>query len=134
MVQANTSSHTFLTVVLCGEGFDDLPILDAERRIAEFGGDAQGYDEVAEMVLFEGDDMLRSLSIACASDHVALVKLIHEVANHCAMVGGQRCELLARAVETKVRKSLRIDVVPAVKAIKHELDLMLQRLSTRKVQ
>ncbi len=134
MVQANSCSHTFLTAVLYGEGFDELPILDADRRIAEFGGDTEGYNEVAEMVLFEGDDMLHSLSNVSARDHLALAKVIHEVANQCAMVGGQRCELLARAVETKVRKSLRLDVVPAVKAITQEFDLMLQRLSSRKVQ
>lgn len=134
MVQVTPCSHTFLTVALCGEGFDALPILDVDKRLAEFGGDTEGYEEVAEMVLFEGDDMLHSLSNVSALDHVALAAVIHEVANHCAMVGAQRCELLARAVETKVRKSLRFDVVPAVKAIRHEFDLMLQRLSSRRVQ
>lgn len=134
MVQTAPNSHLLVSVALCGEGFDALPILNVDKRLAEFGGDTEGYDEVAEMVLFEGDDMLHSLSNVSARDHVALAAVIHEVANHCAMVGAQRCEFLARAVETKVRKSLRIDLVSAVKAIQHEFDLMLQRLSSRKVQ
>ncbi len=134
MVQTAPNTHLLVCVALCGDEFGSLPVLDAGARITDFGGDVEGYDEVAEMVLFEGDDMLHSLSYVPARDCLALAAVIHEVANHCAMVGAQRCELLARVVETKVRKSLRIDLVPAVEAIQHEFDLMLQRLSSRKVQ
>ncbi len=126
------STHFLVTSALCGEAFDSLPVLDADTRIAEFGGDTQGYDEVAEMVLFEGDAMLRSLRNAPAAGSAALAAALHEVANNCAMVGGQRCALLTRAVEIKLRKYLRIDVVPAVRAIEFELTLMLQELSCRK--
>ena len=126
------STHFLVTAALCGDDFDSLPVLDADTRIAEFGGDTQGYDEVAEMVLFEGDAMLRSLRKASAAGSAALAAALHEVANNCAMVGGQRCALLTRAVEVKLRKHLRIDVVPAVRAIEFELTLMLQKLSRRK--
>ena len=133
MVQTASNSHLLVCVALCGDEFDSLPVLDAGARIIDFGGDIEGYDEVAEMVLIEGDDMLHSLSNVPARDCLALAAAIHEVANHCAMVGGQRCALLARAVEIKLRKPLPIDVACAVNAIKHELILMLQELSCRKV-
>lgn len=133
MVQTAPYSHSFVTAALCGEGFDSLPVLDMDMRIAEFGGDTEGYDEVAEMILLEGHDMLRSLSKLPAMDCVALAAVIHEATNNCALVGGQRCALLTRAVEMKLRRQLPIDVMAAVKAIKYELTLMLQELSCRKV-
>ena len=107
-------------------------MLDAQTRIAEFGGDTGGYEEVAEMVLFEGDAMRRSLREAPVAGRFALAEALHEVANNCAMVGAQRCALLARAVEIKLRKSLRVDIVPAIQAIETELNLMLQALACRK--
>ena len=117
---------------LCGDAYAAWPVLDAHTRIAEFGGDAEGYDEVAEMVLFEGDAMRRSLRAAPGADHAAVVAVLHEVANNCAMVGAQRCALLARAVEVKLRQSLSIDVTPAIQAIETELNLMLRELACRK--
>jgi hypothetical protein len=35
---------------LCGEVFLASPVLDARTRIAEFGGDIKGYDEVAQKI------------------------------------------------------------------------------------
>lgn len=134
MLQSAQSTHALVAADLCGDVFDSLPVpvLDAQARIAEFGGDTEGYDEVAEMVLFEGDAMLRSLRDGPAAGHVALAAVLHEVANNCAMVGAARCALLTRAVELKLRKSMPIDVLSAVQAIETELTLMLQALSCRR--
>jgi hypothetical protein len=81
---------------LCGEVFLASPVLDAHTRIAEFGGDIKGYDEVAEMVLLEADAMRRWLSEAPAVGQVVLAEALHEVANNCAIVGGQRCDETGR--------------------------------------
>lgn len=132
MVQTAPYMYSFVTAALCGEGFDSLPVLNEGMRIAEFSGDTEGYDEVAEMILFEGDHMLSALSNVPATDSRALAAVLHEVANNCAMVGGQRCALLARAVEMKLRSQLPVEVMAAVIAIKYELTLMLQKLSCRK--
>ena len=132
MLQSTPSNHAMQGTALCGDAFAAWPVLDTHTRIAEFGGDAEGYDEVAEMVLFEGDAMRRSLRAAPGADHAAVAAVLHEVANNCAMVGAQRCALLARAVEVKLRQSLSIDVTPAIQAIETELNLMLRELACRK--
>ena len=131
MMQSTQSTHATRDTALCGAAFAAWPVLDAHTRIAEFGGDAEGYDEVAEMVLFEGDAMRRSLRAAPGADHAAVVAVLHEVANNCAMVGAQRCALLARAVEIQLRQPTRLDVLSAIQAIETELTLMLQELSCR---
>jgi len=131
MLQSAQSTHIMVATALCGEVFHTLPVLDVQARIAEFGGDLKGYDEVAEMVLLEADVMRRWLSEAPAVGQVVLAEALHEVANNCAMVGAQRCALLTRAVEIKLRKSLRLDVLSAIRAIETELTLMLQELSRR---
>jgi hypothetical protein len=131
MLQSAQSTHAMVVAALCGDAFASLPVLDAQTRIAEFGGDVEGYDEVAEMVLFEGDAMRRSLREAPIADRFSLAEVLHEVANNCAMVGAQRCALLTRAVEVKLRQSLPVDVVPAIQVIETELSLMLQELSRR---
>jgi HPt (histidine-containing phosphotransfer) domain-containing protein len=120
-----------VATALCGDVFPALPVLDAHTRIAEFGGDAEGYDEVAEMVLLEADAMRRWLREAPVAGRQVLLEALHEVANNCAMVGAQRCALLTRAVEIQLRNSLRLDVLPAIRAIETELSLMLQELSCR---
>ena len=132
MLQTTQSTHATVTLALCGDAYAAWPVLDAHTRIAEFGGDAEGYDEVAEMVLFEGDAMRRSLRAAPGADHAAVAAVLHEVANNCAMVGAQRCALLTRAVEVKLRQSLSVDVVPAIQAVETELNLMLRELACRK--
>ena len=132
MSQIAQPTHAMVVAALCGDLVDSSPVLDAQARIAEFGGDVEGYDEVAEMVLFEGDAMRRSLREAPITGRFALAEVLHEVANNCAMVGAERCALLTRAVEVKLRKSLRVDIVPAIQAIDTELSLMLQELSLRK--
>ena len=131
MLQTAPSTHVVVATDLCGEVFLASPVLDARTRIAEFGGDSKGYDEVAEMVLLEGDAMHRWLSEAPAVGQVVLAEALHEVANNCAIVGGQRCAVLARAVEIRLRKPLRFDVASAIQAIETELSLMLQELSCR---
>lgn len=131
MLQSAQSTHVMVAADLCGDVFDSLPVLDAQTRIAEFGGDVEGYDEVAEMVLLEGDAMLRSLRDAPIAGRFSLAEVLHEVANNCAMVGAARCALLTRAVEIRLRQSLPIDVVPAVQAIETELSRMLEQLSLR---
>jgi hypothetical protein len=132
MLQTAPSNHVMAATALCGDAFLASPVLDANARITEFGGDIEGYDEVAEMVLLEGDAMRRWLREAPVAGRVVLVEALHEVANNCAIVGGQRCALLTRAVEIRLRKSLRLDVLPAILAIETELTLMLQELSRRK--
>ena len=132
MLQSTPSNHAMQGTDLCGDAYAAWPVLDAHTRIAEFGGDAEGYDEVAEMVLFEGDAMRRSLRAAPGADHAAVAAVLHEVANNCAMVGAQRCALLTRAVEIKLRQALPIDVAPAIQAIETELNLMLRELACRK--
>ena len=131
MLHSTQSTHAMVTVALCGEDFASWPVLDAQTRIAEFGGDTGGYEEVAEMVLFEGDAMRRSLREAPVAGRFALAEALHEVANNCAMVGAQRCALLARAVEIQLRQPTRLDVLSAIQAIETELTLMLQELSCR---
>lgn len=131
MLRAHQSSHDLVTAALCGEAFHAWPVLDAQARIAEFGGDIEGYDEVAEMVLFEGDAMRRSLREAPSVGRAALAALLHEVANNCAMVGADRCARLTRAVELRLLKGLPIDVVDAIRAIDCELNQMLLVLSRR---
>jgi len=131
MLQTTQSTHTTVTLALCGDGFDSLPVLDAQARIAEFGGDIEGYDEVAEMVLFEGDAMRRLLREAPIAGRFVLAEALHEVANNCAMVGAQRCALLTRAVEIILRQSQRVDILPAIQAIETELNMMLQELACR---
>lgn len=131
MLQSAQSTHIMVATALCGEDFHTLPVLDVQARIAEFGGDLKGYDEVAEMVLLEADAMRRWLREAPVAGRLVLVEALHEVANNCAMVGAQRCALLTRAVEIKLRKSLRLDVLSAIRAIETELTLMLQELSRR---
>jgi hypothetical protein len=131
MLQTAPSTHVMVATDLCGDVFLASPVLDAQMRIAEFGGDIKGYDEVAEMVLLEADAMRRWLSEAPAVGQVVLAEALHEVANNCAIVGGQRCAVLARAVEIRLRKPLRFDVASAIQAIETELSLMLQELSCR---
>ena len=131
MLQTAPSTHLMVATALCGDVFPALPVLDAHTRIAEFGGDSKGYDEVAEMVLLEADAMRRWLSEAPAVGQVVLAEALHEVANNCAIVGGQRCAVLARAVEIRLRKPLRFDVASAIQAVETELSLMLQELSCR---
>ena len=131
MLQSAQSTHTMVAAAICGEVFHTLPVLDVQTRIAEFGGDLKGYDEVAEMVLLEADAMRRWLCEAPVAGRLVLVEALHEVANNCAMVGAQRCALLTRAVEIKLRKALRLDVLSAIRAIETELTLMLQELSRR---
>ena len=131
MLQSAQSTHTMVATALCGEVFHTLPVLDVQTRIAEFGGDIKGYDEVAEMVLLEADAMRRWLREAPVAGRLVLLEALHEVANNCAMVGAQRCALLTRAVEIKLRNSLRLDVLSAIRAIETELSLMLQALSCR---
>ncbi len=131
MLQSAQSTHSMVATDLCGEIFAALPVLDAQARIAEFGGDVEGYDEVAEMVLFEGDFMRRWLREGPVMGRSGLADALHEVANNCAMVGAQRCALLSRAVEVRLRQSLPIEVLPAIQAIETELNLMLQELSRR---
>ena len=132
MMQSTQSTHATRDTALCGAAFAAWPVLDAQVRIAEFGGDTEGYDEVAQMVLFEGDAMRRSLRDAPGGDHAAVAAVLHEVANNCAMVGAQRCALLTRAVEIKLRQALPIDVASAIQAIETELNRMLQALACRK--
>lgn len=131
MLQSAQSTHTMVATALCGEVFHTLPVLDVQTRIAEFGGDIKGYDEVAEMALLEADAMRRWLREAPVAGRLVLLEALHEVANNCAMVGAQRCALLTRAVEIKLRNSLRLDVLSAIRAIETELTLMLQELSCR---
>jgi HPt (histidine-containing phosphotransfer) domain-containing protein len=121
-----------VATTLCGETFHTLPVLDAQTRIAEFDGDIEGYDEVVDWVLLESDAMRRWLREAPIAGRLVLAEALHEVANNCAMVGAQRCEMLARSVEIKLRQSMRFDLVPAMRAIETELDLMLGQLSHRK--
>jgi hypothetical protein len=131
MLQSAQSTHVMVATALCGEVFHALPVLDAQTRIAEFGGDIEGYDEVAEMVLLEGNAMRRWLREAPVAGRLVLAEALHEVANNCAIVGAQRCALLTRAVEIQLRQSLRFDVLSAIQAIETELTLMLQELSCR---
>lgn len=131
MLQTAPSTHVMVATDLCGEVFLASPVLDAHTRVAEFGGDSKGYDEVAEMVLLEADAMRRWLSEAPTVGQVVLAEALHEVANNCAIVGGQRCAVLARAVEIRLRKPLRFDVASAIQAVETELSLMLQELSCR---
>ena len=131
MLPTAPSTHVMVATDLCGEVFLASPVLDAHTRIAEFGGDIKGYDEVAEMVLLEADAMRRWLREAPVAGRLVLLEALHEVANNCAMVGAQRCALLTRAVEIKLRNSMRLDVLPAIRAIETELSLMLQALSCR---
>ncbi len=131
MLQSAQTTHVMVATALCGEVFHALPVLDAQTRIAEFGGDTEGYDEVAEMVLLEADAMRRWLREAPVAGRVVLAEALHEVANNCAIVGAQRCALLTRAVEIQLRQSLRFDVLSAIQAIETELTLMLQELSCR---
>ena len=126
------STHAMVATELCGEAFQTLAVLDAQTRIAEFGGDVEGYDEVAEWVLLEGESMRRWLREAPSEGRMVLAEALHEVANNCAMVGARRCERLARDVEIKLRQSFRVDIPPAMRAIEIELDLMLRQLSCRK--
>jgi hypothetical protein len=131
MLQSAQSTHVMVATALCGEVFHALPVLAAQTRIAEFGGDIEGYDEVAEMVLLEGNAMRRWLREAPVAGRLVLAEALHEVANNCAIVGAQRCALLTRAVEIQLRQSLRFDVLSAIQAIETELTLMLQELSCR---
>lgn len=131
MLQSAQSTHAMVATALCGDVFLTSPVLDAQTRIAEFGGDIQGYDEVARMVLLEGDTMRRWLREAPVAGRLVLAEALHEVANNCAMVGAQRCALLARAVEIQLRQPTRLDVLSAIQAIETELTLMLQELSCR---
>jgi hypothetical protein len=131
MLHTEQSTHAMVAAALCGEDFASLDVLDAQARIAEFGGDVEGYDEVAEMVLLEGDAMLRSLREAPRAGRAALAAVLHEVANNCAMVGADRCARLTRAVEVKLVKQLPLDMVPAMRAIDTELKQMLSQLARR---
>jgi HPt (histidine-containing phosphotransfer) domain-containing protein len=131
MLQSAQSTHAMVATTLCGEVFHTLPVLDAQTRIAEFDGDIEGYDEVASMVLLEGDAMRRWLREAPVAGRQVLAEALHEVANNCAMVGAQRCALLTRAVEVQLRQSTRLDVLSAIQAIETELSLMLRELSCR---
>ena len=132
MLPSAQSTHAMVATALCGEVFPTLPVLDAQTRIEEFGGDVEGYDEVAAMVLHEGDAMRRWLREAPVAGRLVLAEALHEVANNCAIVGAQRCALLTRAVEIQLRQSTRLDVLSAIQAIENELTLMLQELSRRK--
>lgn len=96
-----------------------LDLVDFKRAAARLGGDMDDYLAVAEVFL---DDVAAVRARLAAADRSQLVAVSHELANSFGVVGAERAERLARAVERGLRAGENLDLVGNAAILMRELD------------
>ena len=82
---------------------DTLPVLDADWVVRDMGQDAEGYREVASMFLEDLGVSRASLLRGADGAALALLPMIHELANSLGVIGARRATAQVRQTEHRLR-------------------------------
>ncbi len=85
---------------------DSLAVLDADWVVRDMGQDVEGYLEVAEIFLEDLAASRAGLSSGAGGTAVALLPLIHELANSLGVIGARRGTALVRRTEHSLRNGV----------------------------
>ena len=80
-----------------------LPVLDAAWVVRDMGDDVAGYRDVAGFFAEDVRAMREEIRAAGERSALAMVPVIHEVANSMGVVGGWRGVCAVRSIERRLR-------------------------------
>lgn len=97
-------------------------LVDFKQAARRLGGDMDDYLAVVEVFLEDVAQVRAKLAAAGSADRRYLVAVSHELANSFGVVGADRAERLARAVERGLRAGESLDVAGSAATLMRELD------------
>lgn len=100
---------------------DVTNLVDFQRAAWRLGGDMDDYLAVAEVFLEDAEQTRARLVAAGSAERRHLVAVSHELANSFGVVGADRAERLARAVERGLRDGENLDVAASAATLMREL-------------
>ncbi|MDH4393173.1 MAG: hypothetical protein QE285_17345 [Aquabacterium sp.] len=86
-----------------------LPVLDASWVVRDMGDDLEGYRDVAGFFVEDVGSMREQVRAAAAVSALAMVPVIHEVANSMGVIGAWRGVCMVRALERRIRAGEALD-------------------------
>jgi len=100
---------------------DEADLVNFRSAARRLGGDMDDYLAVVEVFLEDVGSARTKLLAAGSAERRQLVAISHELANSFGVVGAERAERLARAVERGLRDGQSLDVAATAAALMREL-------------
>jgi len=108
----------------------DMPAVDAERLLAEFGGNQEILDELRDLFLEHAPPMYDSI-LAAIQTHNAevLAKDAHSFKGACATYGAPRLSQVCKILELSAKADDLNRCLELVDVFKEEYDLVFSQLA-----
>lgn len=107
----------------------DLPVVDSERLLAEFGGCEEILNELRDLFLEHAPPMYDSILSALASgDAVTLAKDAHSFKGACATYGAPRLCQVCKIFELSAKAGDLESLKPLVENFKQEYEAVCREL------
>lgn len=108
----------------------DVPVVDADRLLAEFGGNEEILSELRELFLEHAPPMYAAIvHCAQAADWTGLARDAHSFKGACATYGAPRLAMVCKEFELAAKAGEGSAVLPYLEAFRQEYEAVCEALN-----